>query len=741
VEADVDHVNANSGTSPTATRRDLAAAGLVAGATLIGSLIPLLFNSQFYFFADTPDGAFGQWYELGQQLRSGNWPLMNPAAWMAGDYVAEGQWGLWNPLILAIGLFVSFVPSAVVSASTVKILFLVLGALGAFALIRSYRGSRIWAVVGAVAAPFAGFTLFMDAPSWVTNLFVWVGFCWAVAALRWWSSRGGWRAIPAFVACYLLITVGYVQGTLMLVFFFLASLTESVVLRRWSDAMRVLVLGASAGLVAVAVYLPGLLTAPVTARTGGIGNDGFMVLTLTGLATASVPSGQVDLTGWWGRFTQVPLVYIAWFLPLVFFVSGGVVRRRWRELVSIGAFGVIVLMLAVGPAALGPLRFPSRSMPWIALTAIVITVVVLSWSGRRLTLTATRCVGVGIATGFSYWLAFSQVPSAWKQHLAFGLVATSATVLVWALMRSNGRSNRLLSGAVMVLTTLVIAFGQSALFADKLVSRMDYPDEVSDYTATMPTGGGDGIVIGSPLGLPKEAFQEVSFANMWYLEDGTAVQNVYTPTEHKSYAADLCLTYDGRTCFELIDKLFSLDPTTQLPLADLLSLDTIQLVADTDHPLAELVSRTPPAGWNRSFAGNYSVVWTRDEPTGPAGEIVWASEGVEVTTQSDSADSVSFRVASVPPEGGTVAFSRIAWPGYTASGGTLGEPLRDYLLTVEVPASAEGKVVGVTFRPPGWGVILFAMISSVALAVIAPAASVVAARQAKRRSSLAPSSR
>lgn len=711
-------------TDDPSRRRDVSTAVLVALIVTAASFIPLGFNAQFYFFADTPDGAYGQWYELGQQLAAGNWPLMNPAGWMAGDYVAEGQWGLWNPLILGLSLLVTAIPSAVAGATMFKIVFLVIGAIGTYGLVRTYGTTPRWAAVAGIAAPLAGFTLFMDAPSWATNLFVWSLFPWCVTAIRRWTGRGGLHILPVFAASYLLITIGYVQGTLMLVFYFVAAFAEAAFRRSVQTALRLLGAGAVAGFIALAVYLPGILTAPVTARTGDVGNDGFMVLTLSGLATSSVPSAEADLLGWWGRFTEVPLLYIAWFLPLVIFASGEVVRRRWRELSGLAIFGALALLLAVGPSTLGPLRFPSRTMPWIALTAIVLTCIVLSWTQRKVQLSRARCVAVAVAIAFAYWLALSQVPGAWKQHLLFALLTTAAMIAVWWRWRKVGTTHDGWSTIIIVATVLATLIGQSAVYADRLVSRADYPADVADYTGTMPTGRGDGIVIGSPLGLPRDAFREAAFANMWYLNDTVDVQNLYTPTEHREYAEDLCIAYDGRTCFELRDRLFDADPTTNLPLADLLSLDTVQILIDADRSIARLERLNPPRGWSQTFVGDYSVVWTRDDPTTSAGDVEWTTAGMETTDIDVSDAETSFTVESVPASGGKAVLSRIAWPGYTATNATLAEPLRGYLVTVDIPADAAGKRVSVTFRPPWWPLVLSSMIAAFALtAIIAVAAS------------------
>lgn len=685
--------------------------------TALVALLPLLFNRQFYFFADTPDGAYGQWYELGQQIASGNWPLMNPAAWMAGNYVAEGQWGLWNPVILAIGLFVASASNAVVASTVIKIFFLAVGALGVYALTRTYGARRPWAVVAGIAAPFAGFTFFMDAPSWVTNMITWAFFAWAAAALRLWTTRGGLWILPAFAAIYLLITVGYVQGTIMLVFFFIALLVEAAFRRSGTRAVRAVLAGVPAALIAIGVYLPGVLTASVTARSTGIANDGFLVVSLTGLATSSVPSGQVDLMGWWGRYTDVPLLYVFWLLPLLVVVPWSRVRGSWAEWSPLLIFGGLATALAVGPSMLGPLRFPARTMPWVALVIICIACLLLSRVDGRWVLGRGRLVALALVWAAPFWLAFSQVPLGWRRHLIFAALTGAALIAIVLVRRAHPHARKR-TVAIIAATSAAVVGLQSAVFADSLVSRAPYEDEASAYTQGMPTGYGEGMVVGSPLGMPDTVFDEVEFANMWYLTDRVNVLNLYTPVEYQAMAQDLCLAYDGRTCPEAVDTLFETDPDTGATVADLLSLDSVQLIEDADTSVADLAAETPPAGWSQSFVGRHSVVWTRDRPTGDVGSVTWASAGTEVEVVQDTPLSTTFRVTAVPPDGGRVALSRLAWPGYTVEGGDLGAPVRGYLTSVDVPAGSTGTTITVSFAPPGWTLIVTGMIGSVLFTIV-----------------------
>lgn len=245
-------------------RRELVAIGLVAALVALIGLTPLLTNSHFYWYDDSAGGAYGQWFELGRQISHGHWPLLNPSAWMAGNYTVE-QFGLLNPVVIVIGLITQLVSNAAVMATGVKLFFMMVGGAGVYALARQFGARRCLSVMAGVAAPLGGFTLFLDATSWVTNLEVWAYFPWVLWGL--------WRFIvqkksywPAFAAGYLTITVAYVQGTVMVVFAFVAFLIWCAIRRTASRALRTVLAGLPMGLLTLALYLPAApMPAPNTA--------------------------------------------------------------------------------------------------------------------------------------------------------------------------------------------------------------------------------------------------------------------------------------------------------------------------------------------------------------------------------------------------------------------------------------------------------------------------------------------
>ena len=97
---------------------------------------------------------------------------------------------------------------------------------------------------------------------------------------------------------------------------------------------------------------------------------------------------------------------------------------------------------------------------------------------------------------------------------------------------------------------------------------------------------------------------------------------------------------------------------------------------------------------------------------------MWSTPGLEVEPTAAEGGRVALRVREVPPGGGDVVFSRLAWPGYTTDGGgQISRPTDNYLLTIRVPEDAVGKTLTVEYSPPGWAVAKAAFAVGVGLAL------------------------
>jgi hypothetical protein len=133
----------------------------------------------------------------------------------------------------------------------------------------------------------------------------------------------------------------------------------------------------------------------------------------------------------------------------------------------------------------------------------------------------------------------------------------------------------------------------------------------------------------------------------------------------------------------------------------------------------ELPKGAPPDGWDVVDTTDTVFVLERTTPRPDDASRVSATLGVVVESVVATGGEVD-HVTVTSPSGGTVVFSRLAWPGYQAT--VDGEPAEvsvvdDLFVAVKVPPTEQPVDLRLSYRPPGMGVgIASAMIGIVLLA-------------------------
>jgi hypothetical protein len=671
----------------------MAGAGVTVVAVL-GALLPA--NHLYFWYGDTAAAYYGWWYHLGDLVRHGQWGPIDPSTWRAGNFAAEGQWGLWSPLTIAIGLVATAVPNLLLVATGVKLGLAVTAALGVFRVVRSYDAPPAAAYVAAVVVPLGGMTQYVDLPAWVAGEMIWAIFPWV-----WWAVRRtlvqGTNPLPALALGYLLVTVGYVYGTIMLVVLLVTCLFDCWLRRDRAALLRALAIGVLLGLVALTVYLPGVATASVTERaTGGFG--GFRgqlatdpsVLFSAVLPTAADPGASRHV---------LPYAYLVWFLPVAVWLDWGRARREWRPLGGLLLVTGITFLVVDGPSRLGPLRWPMRLQPFLVETLVVLLVV--AWTRFAIARPSPRRLGLALAwVGIAGVLALLRVPSMWAGHLGSVALVGAGIWLLWWLHRSGRR--RWLVPAIGAVTVAAFAL-QHVVYPTPAAPQRHAPTRLADYQRLLPHAVGDVLAVGPTevlLHRDPRAARYVVVGSSWYL-NRHPVQNTYTAISYQAYRTRYCIFYQGATCRGLIRTLFTTEPTTGRKRVDLLGVSSLLLVRGGPSARSE---RPPPPGWRVAGRTPYTVLWTRRTPVPGAGGVAWTSPGTTVSSVRSGANGTSFHLDAVPAEGGTVVLSLLDWPGYRTDVGSLADPVDGYLVTVHVPASAGGSTVHVGFHPPGWNV-------------------------------------
>ncbi|MDQ1482556.1 MAG: hypothetical protein QOF35_632 [Actinomycetota bacterium] len=702
-------------------RRERLTWGAVAALTVVlGYLVMVAHNRSFFLQDDSESGAIPNWLYLGDRLHAGDLPILTPDAWMAGNWTVEGQASLWNPVQLAIYYMAPMVDRLDLLAAGVKGCFAILLALGVYRVALLYGARPAWAAVVGAAMPFSGWVLYYDSATWVTALFglAWMTQAWA-SGIRY--ARGLSGPVPVFVFTYLALSIGYVHSAIGMALVSLCVLVgEGLRSRSVVPAAKVAAVAIAAAMCGLITFLPGYLTAAVTWRVvGAAANNNLFTAPWSESLNAAIPTALPAIQGFSSSQVQkAPVSYIAWFvLPVLAFVDWGRVRRLTRELAGPLTLLAIMLVVTAGPSHIGPIRWPARMMP---LLAVVVLVLIGVLGSRATSLTGWRgkAVVALVLTVVSVLRSASALPAGLAEFTLWGLALLAAAALLIALRRFGTAP----AAGAALLSILAVLWVQAGQFPSNLgVSQWHMPVSRSAAQAQFPDYPGVNIQLGqwAPIDTPAKAaatWRGVVIGN-YARTLGLDYVNAYTAVGHQKFASLLCMRWEGGTCQNAEKYLFAHEPTTGLTYADLMGVDRVILIR---HAFPKVLAGGAPSGWR--FNTNPDPLVRILERTTPRpaqpGRIV-DSPGVTVTNAARSTDTAEAATVS-SSTGGAVVFSRLLWPGYTATldGRALPvDSIRGVFVTVRVPADTHGARLALSFRPPGTSLGLYLAAGGAALLV------------------------
>ncbi|WP_054811264.1 hypothetical protein [Nocardia arizonensis] len=687
-------------------RRDVYTWGLITAIGVIAGYLAVLFANARHFYADDTESQYAPlWVILGRTLRDGRFPVLVPEHWMAGNYAIE-EAGLLNPPQLLIDLIAPSVDNVALYATVVKLLFAIILALGVFRVCEEYGAALPWAAAAGIAAPFTGWLLFFDEASWYTAL---TGTAWLVQA---WASgvryaRGRSGPIPVFVFLYLAISVQYifpaVEAGLVIA---AVAIGELVRQRRALPSARVLAVAACAAAAGLATYLPSMLSARVTWRgTAQINNDQFLTVPWSESLNASLPSTLPAYSSWWGYIQPIPVVYIAWFLiPALAFVDWRRARRDWREFTAIGLVAIAALMWTAGPGTIGPLRWPARVLPLVALSLLILVCVLL---GRYATARDRRRRGVaaGVLIGVLWLRSVSAAPDevVWHVISALGVGALGAATVWLGLRRGTAAACALIIVSIFPIAYLQVRAAQPTPLNWKLAERRsEMKAAFPDFEGTTLQLADRALIAPSDRSLDG-AYGSLVFGN--YAKDlELTYVGGYTPNGHLRFGEMLCMRWDTSVCPDAYRRAFAVEPTTGRSVVDLMKVDRV-VVQKALFPGAG-VDPAPP-GWRWvDYPGHERYIAVLERVDGPVstreGRIA-AADGVRAVSVSETDRTSRVRVDSA--NGGRVVLARLGWPGYRVTLDGREIPYRlvsETFVAVEIPPGTRDARLVVTWEPPGW---------------------------------------
>jgi hypothetical protein len=209
-------------TRPTSFKRETGWTLLAAALPLLFGLLLLARDPQFFWHDDAQLLFLPAFADIARALAHGEWPLISPNSWYAGNYLGELQFGLFSVFIMGLNAVVWALPLSLPgAAAAIAIPHLMVLAAGAFRLARHYGLPAGLGLMVAVAASLNGWNLTWAGIGWLSHLtsFAWVPWAWwalrhalnptdGQGSGRWWALAG--------LFIYLVITAGWPPTVFML---------------------------------------------------------------------------------------------------------------------------------------------------------------------------------------------------------------------------------------------------------------------------------------------------------------------------------------------------------------------------------------------------------------------------------------------------------------------------------------------------------------------------------------------
>ena len=193
--------------------RSAAAAALLAVALVVLFCLGLLSQDPHIFWNDDYQAQYlPVFQDIARAWDEGELPLLSLDTWAGGALAGEYQYGTFSVFInLCIVLVFKLGLGLAATAAALSLIHLSVLAAGT-CLLALHRGLSVdLAVLTALAVCLNGWLLTWAAGEWVPALhsFAWLPWAWLGLERSLDPARGPWRALPAAIFLYLILSAGW----------------------------------------------------------------------------------------------------------------------------------------------------------------------------------------------------------------------------------------------------------------------------------------------------------------------------------------------------------------------------------------------------------------------------------------------------------------------------------------------------------------------------------------------------
>jgi len=623
-------------------------------------------------------------------------------SWFLSLITGEVQFGVFNPFSRIRDFIAASGDNLALNAMLIALFFLVIAAIGSYVAARALEASPAMSVAAAMFAVFNVHLLYWDASSWTPALIGFAWFTWFVASI-WWARRDIRYSFFIPFAGYLLVSAGWPHAMIAGGVVALVVGLEQLFTRRWHTREALIYAGAciAVALLSAPVWVSAQVFADWAARAPhGLFNDGFLTHQLDSLVLTFSPFVQPYVDGFAGQgFMFEPITYIAWFIPLAAYwvATSNAIRKLVRVDLVVAA---IVSVGMLGPSILGPTRWPFRFQPFAAFLVVMVAIRILqSASNERADATHFTNAWKWIAP--VVWLAFTALRPRLIPMLLTALLFIGIGVAHRIYISHGLRYFAPLLSASVVLTTawLMYASPSPAMPGDRnapssrAAIALQYKVLEGHRVFVLQGDLAGAMTIERKRGRFRLVPNPPGAITASEMADGNIIQaanlNVefvtgYSAMPHEGLENLLKTRVFGWSTAETAGALFAIDPTTKVPIYELLGIDAIMVQFGEQQTWFDAAN---DGAWKATYRQPAWTLFTRNVSS--RAQVTWHDALLGIKQTNDQA-SVTTNTA-----GGTFVFARPVTPGMSITVG--GSPVAFSALSqavplVTVPAGVTGTI-------------------------------------------------
>lgn len=619
--------------------------------------------------------------EMGRQVTHGFFPFVTLKEWFGGSMAGEYAFGVFNPFIVAFGsMFYLFFDNLNHAAAVFAIFHLVLFGLGVFAICGSLRCRFPESAFAAIVAGTGIWLIYWAAMSWALTEASLAWLAWTIAAAIRLRHESAWLFPTA-----LLIAITLASGTphtdVSLVVFIGLLLLHMSANDGWRACSTLLLAAIGGAMLAAPSLLPLVAYHAFSTRPSSYLFAQWSV-PIYAFASIGLP---VFLAPWmtWYKWDVYgfPVVYLDWAVPLILLKAWRDERLIFKdEYVQLFGWLTLAFLVLCMMPNVTTLRWSFRFLPTLHLFLIVMVARVLTvrrtsgiarfgWDCKVIAAAVVPPVAVSVFTAL-VWRPDFQGPLAPNKLALVGACTLLAVLLfMWTRRwRLDWRLGMLTAGHAIIFLSIVIAYPNNPS-----TPRYNLPE--FRHAAIEPVFGARNTLFLYDWPVRSDGYSgwmniHPEDRSTWLFSGASPLDfggNAINGTSGmKPYAVEQFFAFgdDGEVFSDPLPRLFSTDPKTGAPFADLMRIDSI--VAEKGAWIAA-AERTVPASWRRRILGGGEGMLFRRPPIEHSlpGTLSYVPNGVEAKLLAFSDRREEYEI-SVSPEynGRPVVFARAWYPGY-----------------------------------------------------------------------------